>query len=58
MNFGGHWVFCFPMPALLFGRGNWENDIFACGKNDIGLWPTILPLRGNDIHACGMNGGG
>ena len=34
------------------------NDIFACGKNDIGLRPTILPLRGNDIHACGMNGKG
>ncbi len=37
---------------VFFEEGDLENDIFACGKNDIGLRPTILPLRGNDIHAC------
>ena len=44
-------------PYTILREGRLGNDIFACGKNDIGLWPTILPLRGNDIHACGMNGG-
>ncbi len=47
------------MPALFFGcEGVGETIFLPVGKNDIGLWPTILPLRGNDIHAWRHERGG